>query len=227
MQRSRRSRYSITPSANDCIGRPHQMPDQLEFARLLHRHVGWISPLRMFLCGNRHFQAGVACQPQRPQSRSLFTRSPARCLVFCHCLLTLAQLLFLFLESRFGSVTRLFSVDVQTRLSESAPRKAFLPRGPDVAIDVGCSTSQLRSEPFVPPRIPTFTVASDSYLRWPAFAKMAVARELALRAGLVRLQEKMDREKTKMATVAVERNEIRSPQKSASADRSANETAGS
>ena len=63
---------------------------------------------------NRLFQVCVACQPQRPQSGGLFTRGRTRCLVFGHCLLPLSQLLFLFLESRFGSVTRPFSVGVQS-----------------------------------------------------------------------------------------------------------------
>jgi hypothetical protein len=50
------------------------------------------------------------------------------------------------------------------------------------------------------------------------FAKMAVARELPPRARLVRREEKTNREKTNMATVASGRHKIRSPQKSAAAD---------
>jgi hypothetical protein len=60
--------------------------------------------------------------------------------VFVHCFLTLSRPLFLFLENRFGSITSLFSVDIQLRCSfagEPAQRtlkpflrtgcKAFLP----------------------------------------------------------------------------------------------------
>ena len=76
---------------------------------------------RLFLgCRNRRFRACVACQPQRPQSGGLFTRGRTRCLVFGHCLLPLSQLLFLFLESRFGAVTRPFNVGVQSRYSFSS-----------------------------------------------------------------------------------------------------------
>jgi hypothetical protein len=92
---------------------------------------------------NRRFQAYVACQPQRPQSGSLFTRGRTRCLVFGHCLLPLSQLLFLFLESRFGAVTRPFSVGVQSRYSfssEPARRADFLPEDRMPPVDVGSST---------------------------------------------------------------------------------------
>jgi hypothetical protein len=77
---------------------------------------------------NRRFQVCVACQPQRPQSGGLFVRGRTRCLVFGHCLLPLSKLLFLFLESRFGAVTRPFSVGVQSRYSfssQSARRTDF------------------------------------------------------------------------------------------------------
>jgi hypothetical protein len=92
---------------------------------------------------NRRFQACVACQPQRPQSGGLFTRGRTRCLVFGHCLLPLSQLLFLFLESRFGAVTRPFSVGVQSRYSfssEPARRTTFLPEDRMPPVDVGSST---------------------------------------------------------------------------------------
>jgi hypothetical protein len=98
---------------------------------------------RLLLCeGSWRFQGCVACQPQRPQSRGLFTRGRTRCLVFGQCLLTLLQPLFLFLENRFGSVTCPFSVGIQLvtpfRANPSAGR---LPaRGANAAIDVGCST---------------------------------------------------------------------------------------
>jgi hypothetical protein len=52
------------------------------------------------------------------RNRAVFSRV-ADC-VFGHCLLPLSQLLFLFLENRFGAVTRRFSVSVQSRYSCSS-----------------------------------------------------------------------------------------------------------
>jgi hypothetical protein len=92
---------------------------------------------------NRRFQACVACQPQRPQSGGLFPGGRTGCLVFGHCLLSLSQLLFLFLKSRFGAVTRPFNVGIQCRYSfstKSARRTDFLPEERMRAADVGCST---------------------------------------------------------------------------------------
>lgn len=92
--------------------------------------------------GSRRFQGCVACQPQRPQSRGLFTRGRTRCLVFGQCLLTLLQPLFLFLENCFGSVTCPFSVGIQlvTPFRANPPAGRLPAPGADAAIDVGCST---------------------------------------------------------------------------------------
>jgi hypothetical protein len=105
---------------------------------------------------NRRFQACVACQPQRPQSGGLLTRGRTRCLVFGHCLLPLSQLLFLFLESRFGSVACLFSVGVQFSLLlfgiRSQDRLSCLRTGCRLSM-WDAQSSQRRSRLFVP-RVP-------------------------------------------------------------------------
>src|SRR5262249_32549838 len=113
---------------------------------------------------NRRFQACVACQPQRPQSGGLFTRSRTRCLVFSHCLLPLLQLLFLFLESRFGAVTRPFSFGVQSAYSYSRANplagQTSLPEVPDCRLPMwDAQPSQRRSRLFCsapPERAPGF-----------------------------------------------------------------------
>jgi hypothetical protein len=114
--------------------------------------VGWLLGLkssRLLLCReNRRFSGYVARQSQRPQPRGLFTRGQTGCLVFGHCLLTLSQPLFLFLENRFGSITCLVSVDVQLRYSFSGEpaQRTNLPGGPDAVCRCGVGQlSQRRS----------------------------------------------------------------------------------
>jgi hypothetical protein len=104
---------------------------------------------------NRRFQACVACQPQRPQSGGLFSRGRTRCRVFSHCLLPLLQLLFLFLESRFGAITRPFSFGVQSdtpsRRANPLAGQTSLPEGPDAACRCwDAQPSVRRSRYFVP-----------------------------------------------------------------------------
>jgi len=75
--------------------------------------------LRRTLRTGRGSLCGVASQSQRSQARGLFTDRLHLGLVLGDRLLALSQLLFLFLESRFGAVKRPFSVGVQSRYSFS------------------------------------------------------------------------------------------------------------
>jgi hypothetical protein len=73
-------------------------------------------------------------------------------MIFSHCLLSLSQLLFLFLESRFGTVTRLFNVVIQCRHSSSTKSAS----GQTSCLRSGCGCMwdaqliQQRSKLFVP-----------------------------------------------------------------------------
>jgi hypothetical protein len=131
--------------------------------------------LSWLLLGNRDggFQGCVSCQPERPQSGGLFPRGRKRYLVFGHCLLSLSQLLFLFLESRFGAVTRLFNVRVQCRYSFRAnplARQTFLPEKRMRAAKWGCSTEPTPFQVICsgapkPAGVPVLPIRIDRHLR--------------------------------------------------------------
>ena len=63
---------------------------------------------------------GVASQPERPQTRSLFPHRKQFGLVLGHCLLALTQPLF-FVEQSFGATMRLIQIGTQCQSSWVKP----------------------------------------------------------------------------------------------------------